>query len=131
MWRFSTNDWMELQLQCQIMDNGTCNGRTSIHLDSNAYLGSNTTHFKDDYNKVNVPMLTAVQSEKTSARAIAISTVVMVLFSVAPFFITTESGEPMIGRSIFGQPLLLVHFDGRLVNMGNSKTNGKSIMDIV
>jgi len=28
-----------------------------------------TLHFKEDYNKVNVPMLTAVQSEKTSARA--------------------------------------------------------------
>ena len=56
-----------------------------------------TLHFKEDYNKVNVPMLTAVQSEKTSARAIALSTVVMVLFSIAPFFITTENGEPMIG----------------------------------
>ena len=56
-----------------------------------------TLHFKEDYNKVNVPMLTAVQSEKTSARAIAGSTVVMVLFSIAPFFITTESGEEMIG----------------------------------
>jgi len=56
-----------------------------------------TLHFKDDYNKVNVPMLTAVQSEKTSARAIAGSTVVMVLFSIAPFFITTESGDVMVG----------------------------------
>jgi len=56
-----------------------------------------TLHFKDDYNKVNVPMLTAVQSEKTSARAIALSTVVMVLFSIAPFFITTENGEEMVG----------------------------------
>ncbi len=56
-----------------------------------------TLHFKDDYNKVNVPMLTAVQSEKTSARAIAGSTVVMVLFSIAPFFLVTESGEEMIG----------------------------------
>ncbi|MDA8721160.1 heme o synthase [Nitrosopumilus sp.] len=56
-----------------------------------------TLHFKEDYNKVNVPMLTAVQSEKTSARAIAFSTVVMVLFSIAPFFITTESGEDMVG----------------------------------
>jgi protoheme IX farnesyltransferase len=56
-----------------------------------------TLHFKEDYNKVNVPMLTAVQSEKTSARAIAGSTFVMVLFSIAPFFLTTESGEPMIG----------------------------------
>ena len=56
-----------------------------------------TLHFKDDYNKVNVPMLTAVQSEKTSARAIAGSTVVMVLFSIAPFFLTTGSGEEMVG----------------------------------
>ncbi|MCH7561343.1 MAG: protoheme IX farnesyltransferase [Thaumarchaeota archaeon] len=56
-----------------------------------------TLHFKDDYIKVNIPMLTVVQSEKTSARIIAISTVVMVLFSIAPFFITTESGEEMVG----------------------------------
>jgi len=56
-----------------------------------------TLHFKEDYNKVNVPMLTAVQSEKTSARAIALSTIIMVLFSIAPFFITTESGEDMVG----------------------------------
>jgi len=56
-----------------------------------------TLHFKEDYNKVNVPMLTAVQSEKTSARAIALSTVVMVLFSIAPFFITTQNGEEMMG----------------------------------
>lgn len=56
-----------------------------------------TLHFKEDYIKVNVPMLTAVQSEKTSARVIAVSTVVMVLFSIAPFFITTESGENMVG----------------------------------
>ena len=56
-----------------------------------------TLHFKEDYIKVNVPMLTAVQSEKTSARVIAGSTVVMVLFSIAPFFIITESGENMVG----------------------------------
>lgn len=56
-----------------------------------------TLHFKEDYNKVNVPMLTAVQSEKTSARAIAGSTFVMVLFSIAPFFITTDNGELMVG----------------------------------
>ena len=57
-----------------------------------------TLHFKEDYNKVNVPMLTAVQSEKTSARAIAGSTVVMVLFSIAPFFLTTVDGEEMVGE---------------------------------
>lgn len=57
-----------------------------------------TLHFKDDYNKVNVPMLTAVQSEKTSVRVIAISTLVMVLFSVVPFFLTTESGQPVMSE---------------------------------
>lgn len=56
-----------------------------------------TLHFKDDYNKVNVPMLTAVQSEKTSARSIAISTVVMVLFSIMPFFFVLEDGSEMVG----------------------------------
>lgn len=61
------------------------------------HIWSLTLHFKEDYNKVNVPMLTAVQSEKTSARIVAISTVVMVAFSMIPFFLTTEFGEPMMG----------------------------------
>lgn len=54
-----------------------------------------TLHFKEDYNKVNVPMLTAVQSEKTSARVIAGSTVMMVLFSIVPFFLT-NIGQPIM-----------------------------------
>ena len=62
------------------------------------HIWSLTLHFKDDYNKVNVPMLTAVQSEKTSARVVAISTVIMVIFSIVPFFLSTESGEPMMGE---------------------------------
>jgi protoheme IX farnesyltransferase len=56
-----------------------------------------TLHFKEDYNKVNVPMLTAVQSEKTSSRVIAVSTFVMVLFSITPFFMLTENNESMVG----------------------------------
>jgi len=56
-----------------------------------------TLHFKEDYNKVDVPMLTAVQSEKTSSRIIALSTFVMVLFSITPFFMLTENHEPMVG----------------------------------
>lgn len=55
-----------------------------------------TLHFKEDYNKVGVPMLTAVQSEKTSARVIAGSTVMMVLFSIVPFFLTSDTGQPII-----------------------------------
>ena len=56
-----------------------------------------TLHFKEDYNRVNVPMLTAVESEKTSVRAIAVSTAVMVLFSMAPIFIILDDGNPSVG----------------------------------
>lgn len=62
------------------------------------HIWSLTMHFKEDYNKVNVPMLTAVQSEKTSARVVAVSTLVMVMFSIIPFFLTTQdTGMPMMG----------------------------------
>ena len=57
------------------------------------HIWSLTLHFKEDYNKVNVPMLTAVESEKTSVRVIAGTTLMMVLFSVLPFFMTGTSGK--------------------------------------
>ena len=58
-----------------------------------------TLHFRDDYRKVDVPMLTAVLSEKTSARVIAGTTLMMVLFSVVPFFLVIpETGEPVMGE---------------------------------
>ena len=56
-----------------------------------------TLHFKDDYNKVKVPMLTATRSEKASSRIIAGTTLMMVLFSVVPFFLTHEDGSPVMG----------------------------------
>lgn len=61
------------------------------------HIWSLTLHFKSDYNLVNVPMLTAIHSESTSARIIAVSTVIMVGFSIAPFFFVLENGEPMTG----------------------------------
>ncbi len=57
------------------------------------HIWSLTLHVKDDYNKVNVPMLTAVESEKTSVRVIAGTTLMMVLFSVVPFFMMDTSGK--------------------------------------
>jgi heme o synthase len=57
------------------------------------HIWSLTLHVKDDYNKVNVPMLTAVESEKTSVRVIAGTTLMMVLFSILPFFMTGASGK--------------------------------------
>ena len=56
-----------------------------------------TLHFKQDYNKVNVPMLTATSSEKASARIIAATTLMMVLFSIVPFFLTHEDGTHVMG----------------------------------
>ena len=56
-----------------------------------------TLHFKDDYNKVNVPMLTATRSEKASSRIIAGTTLMMVLFSIVPFFLTHDDGTPLMG----------------------------------
>ncbi len=57
------------------------------------HIWSLTLHVKEDYNKAKVPMLTAVQSEKTSVRIIAGTTLMMVLFSVLPFFMTDSSGK--------------------------------------
>ena len=57
-----------------------------------------TLHFRDDYQKVKVPMLTAVLSEKTSDRVIAGTTLMMVLFSVVPFCLTTDAGEPVMSE---------------------------------
>ena len=58
-----------------------------------------TLHFRDDYRKVDVPMLTAVLSEKTSARVIAGTTLMMVLFSIVPFFLVNpDTGEPVMGE---------------------------------
>ena len=57
------------------------------------HIWSLTLHVKEDYNKVNVPMLTAVESEKTSVRVIAGTTLMMVLFSILPFFMTGTSGK--------------------------------------
>jgi heme o synthase len=56
-----------------------------------------TLHFKDDYNKVKVPMLTATRSERASSRIIAGTTLMMVLFSIVPFFLTHEDGTSVIG----------------------------------
>ena len=61
-----------------------------------------TLHFRDDYRKVDVPMLTAVLSEKTSARVIAGTTLMMVLFSVVPFFLV----NPDTGDSVMSEVYL-------------------------
>jgi len=76
---------------------------------------------------VDVPMLTAVQSEKTSARVIAASTVVMVLFSIVPFFLTMENGEPMMGAvylwTAIASGALMIALSAWVVSKGSEKSS--------
>ncbi|MCE2507980.1 MAG: heme o synthase [Nitrosopumilaceae archaeon] len=60
------------------------------------HIWSLTMRYRDDYNRVDVPMLTAVRSESTSARVIAASTLAMVAFSLVPLFLTA-GGAPASG----------------------------------
>jgi protoheme IX farnesyltransferase len=57
------------------------------------HIWSLSLHVKEDYNRAKIPMLTAVESEKTSVRVIAGTTLMMVLFSVFPFFMMDSSGR--------------------------------------
>ena len=60
------------------------------------HIWSLTLHFKDEYQKLNVSMLTAGQSEKTSARIMSGTTLMMVLLCIVPFFLTHDNGEPLM-----------------------------------
>jgi protoheme IX farnesyltransferase len=50
------------------------------------HIWSLALHIKKDYSKAGVPMLPVVSSEKSSVRIIAGTTVMMVVFSILPFF---------------------------------------------
>jgi protoheme IX farnesyltransferase len=51
------------------------------------HIWSLSLHVKKDYKKAGVPMLPVVSSEEKSVRVIAGTTLMMVLFSVLPFFL--------------------------------------------
>ena len=62
------------------------------------HIWSLTMHFREDYNRVGVPMLTSVRTEKVSARIVAAATVAMVAFSAVPALLVAGSdGLPMVG----------------------------------
>jgi len=50
------------------------------------HIWSLALHVKEDYKKANVPMLPVVSSESKSVRIIALTTLMMVVFSILPFF---------------------------------------------
>ncbi|WOV93812.1 MAG: heme o synthase [Candidatus Nitrosoabyssus spongiisocia] len=85
-----------------------------------------TLHFKEDYIKVNVPMLTAVQSESSASRTIAISTIVMTAFSIIPFFLTLQNGEPVTGQiylwTAIASGILMLVLSGWVLRNATEKT---------
>ena len=50
------------------------------------HIWSLALHVRKDYQKAKVPMLPVVIEEKRAVRIIAITTLIMVLFSILPFF---------------------------------------------
>ena len=72
------------------------------------HIWSLALHVKKDYTKAGVPMLPVVSSEKKSVRVIAWTTLMMVLFSILPFFFNQFGLIYLITASIFGVAMIVV-----------------------
>jgi protoheme IX farnesyltransferase len=66
------------------------------------HIWSLALHVKDDYKKARVPMLPVLSSEITSVRIIALTTLMMVVFSILPFFFNQFGLVYLITASVFG-----------------------------
>lgn len=66
------------------------------------HIWSLALHVKGDYKKAKVPMLPVVLSEITSVRIIAITTVMMIVFSILPFFFNQFGLIYLMTATIFG-----------------------------
>ena len=66
------------------------------------HIWSLALHVKEDYRKARVPMLPVISSEITSVRIIALTTLMMVVFSLLPFFFNQFGLVYLITASVFG-----------------------------
>ncbi len=66
------------------------------------HIWSLALHVKEDYKKAKVPMLPVVSSESKSVRVIALTTLMMVVFSILPFFFNQFGLIYLVTASIFG-----------------------------
>ncbi len=66
------------------------------------HIWSLALHVKEDYKKANVPMLPVVSSESKSVRVIALTTLMMVVFSVLPFFFYQFGLIYLLTATVFG-----------------------------
>lgn len=70
------------------------------------HIWSLALHFKRDYTKAGIPMLPIVSSEKKSVRIIAWTTLMMVVFSILPFFFNQFGLIYLITAGIFGVAMI-------------------------
>jgi protoheme IX farnesyltransferase len=70
------------------------------------HIWSLALHFKKDYTKAGIPMLPIVYSEKKSVRIIAWTTLMMVVFSILPFFFNQFGLIYLITAGIFGVAMI-------------------------
>ena len=70
------------------------------------HIWSLALHVKKDYAKAGVPMLTVVSSEKSSVRIIAGTTLMMVVFSILPFFFSQFGMIYLATASVFGAVMI-------------------------
>ena len=66
------------------------------------HIWSLALHVKEDYRKARVPMLPVLSSEITSVRIIALTTLMMIVFSLLPFFFNQFGLVYLITASVFG-----------------------------
>jgi protoheme IX farnesyltransferase len=66
------------------------------------HIWSLSLHVRKDYKKAGVPMLPVVSSEERSVRVIAGTTLMMVIFSILPFFLNQFGLIYVITASVFG-----------------------------
>jgi protoheme IX farnesyltransferase len=72
------------------------------------HIWSLALHVKKDYTKARVPMLPVVADERTSVRVIAITTLLMVAFSIVPFFLNQFGLIFLITATVFGIVMILL-----------------------
>jgi heme o synthase len=70
------------------------------------HIWSLALHVRKDYEKAKVPMLPVVSEEKRAVRIIAITTLIMVLFSILPFFFNQFGHIYLVTAIIFGAIML-------------------------
>jgi heme o synthase len=70
------------------------------------HIWSLSLHVKKDYTKAGIPMLPVVSSEERSVRVIAGTTLMMVIFSIIPFFLKQFGLIYVTTASIFGVAMI-------------------------